>query len=121
MTESDFWRICDAEDIEVVWSRKKYTFYLSDIRGIVLPDRLFGPRLLFAMFHELGHHFFHGGDDPCIAFQGLSDSKAEAEADAVALLALMPKSILSDLTSDDIEHIGPRYWKQRERLLYYDL
>ena len=125
MTEEDFWLICANEQVEIVWSQRRYAFYFTDpllnIKGIVLPDRLSGPKLLFAMFHELAHHFLHGGDEPCIAFQGLSDSKCEAEADAVALVALMPRKILPQLEWCDIEAIGPKKWKARERLALYGI
>lgn len=123
MTEDDFWNICHDEGIEVVLSRRRYAFYFTvpetDVKAIVLPERRTGPRLLFSMFHELAHHFLHGGDEPCIAFQGLSDSKCEAEADAVALIALMPRQILPELEWCDIEAIGFEHWKARERLALY--
>lgn len=94
MTEDDFWRVCHENDIEVFWSAKGFPFYFTvpadDLRVIALPARLSGLRLLFVQFHELAHFWRHGGDEPCIAFLGDSDRKCEAEADAIATIALMP-------------------------------
>lgn len=95
LTIDDYWHFTAIDDIETVWSVKRYAFYFSipayDIKGIVLPEHLQGTELLYVMFHELAHHWLHGGDDPSIAFYGNGDKKAEAEADAVALLALIPR------------------------------
>ena len=110
--ENDFWRICADEDVEVFWSKKRFPMYFTvpadDLRVIVLPDRLIGIRLLFVMFHELAHHWLHGGDEPCIAFLGGSDRKCEAEADAIALLALMPHadSVIDDLDYRTVRRLG---------------
>jgi len=123
LREEDFWQICADADIEVVWSRKKYPFFFTvpedDIRCIVLPERFSGPRLLLAMFHELAHFWKDGGDEPCIAFQGLIDHKCEAEADAIALVALFPdpKAMMTELDFAD----SPCYrklWKERQRLYF---
>lgn len=119
--EDDFWRICSEEHIDVHWSRKRFSFYFTvpdeDLRVIVLPDRYSGPRLLFAMCHELAHHFLHGGDAPCVAFQGLSDTRYEAEADAVALTWMIPQQVLS--VPDDTEsHFVRKLWSDRRRLFF---
>lgn len=94
LTEIDFERICLREGVDVFWSSKRYPFYFTvpedDVKIIVLPKRLTGFKLLFAQYHELAHHFLHGGDDPCIAFLGQSDKKCEAEADAIALVSIFP-------------------------------
>lgn len=122
MTEIDFYKICDRDDIEIFWSDKRFPFYFTvpddDLRVIVLPKRLNGVRLLFVMFHELAHHWLHGGDDPCLAFLGGRDSKCEAEADAIALLALMPRpdSIL-DLPGDP--KFAQRLIEDRNRLTFF--
>ncbi|MGD9564485.1 MAG: ImmA/IrrE family metallo-endopeptidase [Pyrinomonadaceae bacterium] len=127
-TEDDFWRICREEDIEVVWSRKRFAFYFTvpeqDLRIIVLPSRQTGIQLLFSMFHELGHHLLHGGDEPCVAFRGLSDRKCEAEADAVALLAILPRHELQRIDPEDLlpRSFAKKVLKERTKLEFlYDL
>lgn len=93
LTEIDFERICAKEGIDIFWSNRRYALYYvpeDGVRIIILPKRLTGLHLLFAQFHELGHHFLHGGDDPCVAFLGQSDKKYEAEADAVAIMSIFP-------------------------------
>lgn len=122
-TEDDFNAICVAEDIEIFWSRKKYAFYFTDpdkdIRAIVLPDRETGLKRLFAMYHELAHHLLHGGDEPCVAFMGLSDSKYESEADAFALVALMPKAQLAEIEIFEDSRFARKLWRERQKILFY--
>lgn len=93
LTEIDFEKICAREGIDIFWSDRRYALYYvphDEVKIIILPKRLTNLPLLFAMFHELGHHFLHGGDDPCVAFLGQSDRKAEAEANAVAVISIFP-------------------------------
>lgn len=122
MTEDDFWRICADEDIEVCWSRRKYAFYFTvpddDLRIIVLPERFTGVRLLFAMFHELAHHLLHGGDQPSMALMGRSDPKWEFEADAVALIALMPDIEVRDPPPFEESRYTQKLWRDRHRLKF---
>jgi Zn-dependent peptidase ImmA (M78 family) len=122
MGEEDFWKICTEDDIEVFWSRRRFPMYFTvpadDLRAIILPKRLNGSRLLFVMFHELAHHWLHGGDEPCVAFLGGSDVKCEAEADAIALIALMPGPELHvEITGDD-RRFMQKLWHDRQRLSF---
>jgi Zn-dependent peptidase ImmA (M78 family) len=122
MTEDDFFKICEAENIEVVWSDKKFSFYLADpeldIYCITLPKRRRGLRLLFDMFHELGHHFTHVGNDPVAAFSGLTDDKDELEADAISLVAMIPKDQIVKMARMDNTRFGDKLWKERCRLYF---
>lgn len=93
-TVADFYRICDAENIGVhrIDAPAKINFLFtmpgSDRRAIVLSKRRRGKRLLYAMFHELGHYFAgHEGQHPSAAFGGHSDRLHESEADRFAKLA----------------------------------
>lgn len=121
-TVDDFERICIAEDIEIFWSNKKYAFYFQDpaqdIRAIVLPKRLTGLKLLFTMLHELAHHMLHGGDEPSLAFLGKGDSKYEAEADAFALIALMPTTDPRHLECFEDSRFARALLADRERLSF---
>lgn len=118
LTEDDFYNICTIEDIEIIWSDHKFAFYFS-LQGrhfIVLPKRKKGLKLLFAMFHELGHYAAHVGDHPDAAFHGLTHDKNELEADAVALIAIMPRAMLTELEYLDGSRYGSQLWKERMRL-----
>lgn len=122
LNEEDFLRICHKDDIEVFLSSKRFPFYFTvpadDLRVIVLPKRLTGARMLFVMFHELAHHWIHGGDDPCIAFLGGRDKKCEAEADAVALIALMPTPD-SPIEAPGDPRFVQRMKEDRQRLSFF--
>src|SRR3954451_9622736 len=87
MLEEDFYLICENEGIEVLQSPEKFSFYFTmlDEHFIVLPKRRKGLKLLYAMFHELGHFAMHVGTEPEAAFLS-GHGKYEAEADATALI-----------------------------------
>jgi Zn-dependent peptidase ImmA (M78 family) len=122
LSENDFHRICENEGIEIIWSREKFSFYftLMGHHFIVLPKRRRGLRLLFAMFHELGHYFMHVGNDPEAAWLDMGHhTRDEAEADAIALIALMPvKDLWKNAFFDDSRYGGHLY---NERLRLYFL
>lgn len=63
-TEEDCHAIAEQEGIEVIWSDRKFSFYLRALGRslIVLPKRKKGLPLLFDFLHELGHHWLHAGD-----------------------------------------------------------
>ena len=117
-TEEDFHRIAEAEGIEVIWSKEKFSFYFTMLghHFIVLPKRRHGLKLLFAMFHEFGHYFAHVGDDPQVAFLSDAHTKDEAEADAVALVALMPKHEIMSNAFFDGSRFGGQLYNERVRL-----
>ncbi len=92
--EEDFYFICDSEGIEIIWSNGKFSWYMTvdDVPFIVLSRKKRGLKLLFDMYHELGHHFGHYGDVPNqVFFSGLKNDKAEIEADAFATVCLIPE------------------------------
>jgi Zn-dependent peptidase ImmA (M78 family) len=124
LTEADFFEICEIEGIEIIWSKEKFAFYftLCGEHFIVLPKRKKGIKMLFAMFHELGHYFMHSGEEPEAAFLGLHHTKDEAEADAIALVAIMPKHTLRDPTFLDSGRFGSHLYNERLRLYFlYDI
>jgi Zn-dependent peptidase ImmA (M78 family) len=119
MTEDDFYAICERERVRVEFWSERISFYMAvpeiDLRVIVLPKGKKGLRLLFAMFHELGHHFAHAGTEPTVAFETGSHSKDEAEADAVALIAILP--FLTNEPPDNTK-FGKQIHKDRQRLKF---
>jgi Zn-dependent peptidase ImmA (M78 family) len=123
LNENDFYTICDAEGIEVLHSPEKFSFYFTmlDHHFIVLPKRRRGLRLLFAMFHELGHYFMHVGDHPAAAFLN-GHTKDEVEADAIALICLIPKAKIKEMAWLDGSRYGSYLYNERIRLFFlYDI
>lgn len=124
LNEEDFYAICEQEGIEVIWSQKKYSFYFHvlDKHCIVLPKRKRGLPLLFAMYHELGHYLLHIGDDMAASFLN-GKGKDELEADAVALIALIPKHRISEMAAEfGLTRYGDKLWRERCKLYFlYDV
>ena len=121
LTENDFYSICDSERITVLEMKVSASFYMSvrDKSFIVISNKLKGLKKMFVMFHELAHHFLHGQRDGTSAFYfNLLDNKNEFEADAIALIALLPLGELRRL--DFLEEHPNRYarklYKDRQRL-----
>lgn len=124
LNEDDFWRICETEGIEVIWSPEKFSFYFTLLgrKFITLPKRKRGLRLLFAMFHELGHALASPGLEVDAAFLSAAHTKDEAEADAVALVAMIPKDKIMEMAFLDDSRYGGKLWNERLRLLLlYDI
>lgn len=124
LSEEDFWRICEIENIEVIWSPEKFSFYFSILgrRFITLPKRRKGLRLLYAQFHELGHALMSSAQDVDAAFLSEVHTRDESEADAIALVALMPKHALEELAFLDGSRLGGKLYNERLRLLFiYDV
>lgn len=121
LEEQDFYTICEREGITVLEWKVPTSFYMScsGEKVIVLKQGERGLRRLFAAYHELGHHFLHGGEyDSISLFRGPRDSKDEIEADAFAAIALCPDVCLKDFEwlgrhSDDF---AVRVWVIRNRI-----
>lgn len=119
-TETDCHTIADDEGIEIIWSDKKFSFYFSVLghHCIVLPKRKRGLSLLYAFLHELGHHFLHAGDEITASFLD-GHSKDELEADAIALIAMIPKHKIMEV-AEEYGHTRRtnRIWQDRCRLFF---
>lgn len=121
LTEEDFYKICEAEGIEIIWSDKKFSWYMTveSVPFIVLPRRARGLKLLFKMFHELAHHFRHYGELPTqVYFHELLDNKDEMEADAIATIALVPKHGLDsyDFLEEHPNKFARRIYEDRKKV-----
>lgn len=125
LDEKDFYAICEQERITVIWhgGRKAFRFSVLDRPFIALPKRLNGLKLLFAAFHELGHHFLSAGDPVEVAWLGMDeDDREELECNAVALVAIIPRSHLHRI--DEILDLWPPRFARElraERLRLYFL
>lgn len=124
ITENDFYRICEEYGIKAKTSKFPFSWWMT-VDGdpcIVLHDRLKGSEMLFTMFHELGHHFMHGGEDlqNVYAF-GSNNSAKEFEADVFAYLAICPIEVLMSGALREAEVHDPYmrgFRKQREKLYF---
>ena len=73
------------------------------------------------MFHELSHHFLHGGRDKTQAyFLGLLETKNEFEADALAVIALIPLSALKsfDFLEENPNRYAKKIYKDRQKVYF---
>jgi len=120
LTETDFFNICEKENIEIIWSDKKYSFFFSALgeRCIVLPKRLRGLKLLFAMYHELAHALLSPGNLIAVEWKDMHDERDEWQCDAMALIALMPVSKLRELAWLDGSRYGAKLFNDRCRLYF---
>lgn len=123
LTETDFYAICEKEQIKILEMDAAASFYFCT-QGhpvIVLDKKLKGLRKLFAAFHELAHHFLHGGTHfESAFFFGLMESKNEVEADALALVALIPLSQICDISflEENPNRYALKLFKDRQRLYF---
>lgn len=98
--EADFYRLCRKEKIDVheIPLRENIHGYYSNYRGksyIILNSRMDRDKWLEVAFHELGHHYLHAPVPSTVFFDSQSlSSRQETEAQAFALLALIPFSLL---------------------------
>lgn len=118
LTEEDFFEICRREDITVLEQDVPTSFYMrcDSVPVIVLKRSERGLRRLFSAFHELGHHFLHGGRSDSLAlFRGSRESKSELEADAFAAIALCPATALQNFKwlDEHPEAFAARIWLMR--------
>lgn len=95
MSEADFFRICENEHITVQLETVETSFYFAVLgkKFIIIPNRFTGMQRIFAMFHELGHHFLHYSPVQAL-FYDKCGGPQEEEANAFAAIALYPYSKL---------------------------
>lgn len=102
LTQEDFYRICRRCKITVVEIPLRVSgFYYSLLEGhyIAINSRLCPETKTFVMFHELAHFLMHAPDDGVTAnFHGVGkQTRKEAEADAFAACALIPRRMVESL------------------------
>jgi len=120
--ESDLYRLCDENGLTLVWGDDKFAFTLTDDLGtyINLPKRERGLKLLLTGFHELTHALGgHAGETPSVLYKGKYDDKNEVEADAMALIALIPLSHLGRIDFLDGSRIAKKIYDDRLRLYFW--
>lgn len=122
----DVRRLCQKEGVEIVEADiEQDGFYLKCLGTptIYVSCRLRGLRWLYVVLHELAHHLLHASDYQNAAFFCIEgqDSKQHHEAEAFALLAMLPESFLRRLLAGDLlnelEDYPKEIIKRRLRLL----
>ena len=90
-------------------------YYVSELRRvyrkkwIVFNDSLSAEEKLYVAFHELAHHFLHSGYMDKTLFycraKRIMESAQDAEAEAVALVMILPAAKLIELTDTPFDEI----------------
>jgi Zn-dependent peptidase ImmA (M78 family) len=107
LTEDDFHRLCRRFRIAVQEMPLRVSGFYYRLMGrdfIALDSRLTGNERLMVMFHELAHFLFHTPESGETAnFHRIGrETRQEIEADAFAICALMPQTMIEAL-----EEVGP--------------
>lgn len=103
LTEADFYRYCDENQIVLHEDRQLAQpglYLVYDNRAhIFLDERLRGYVRLLVGFHELAHFWMHPVGVKL--FQGVN-ADTEIEADVVATCALIPRPIIEHVSQENI-------------------
>lgn len=105
-TLADFYRICRREKIKVHEIPLRVPGFYMVNRGhahLYLNSALRGVAFLLAALHELGHHFLHAPPTRTVAYfyRLPPNSKKELEAQAFALIALIPDWLLKKFLANE--------------------
>ena len=124
LTEDDFYRLCKKFRIGVTEMPLTVSGFYYRVSGrdfIAVDSKLSGPKKLLVLFHELGHFLLHTSESGATAnFHGIQKtSRKEIEADAFALCAVIPKTLLESRSPDELIHDGIDPDTLRERVGVY--
>ncbi|OLE52647.1 MAG: hypothetical protein AUG51_16890 [Acidobacteria bacterium 13_1_20CM_3_53_8] len=127
-SEDDALRICKELDIEIKEAEIEQDGFYLKIHGkatIYISKNLRGLRWLYVILHELAHHLLHASNYQNAAFfcHRLQDSKQHHEAEAFALLAMLPEPFLRRLLTSDLLNELENYPKElvEKRLRLLDI
>ena len=103
LTQDDFYRMCKRHKVTVHEMPLRVSGFYYCVLGrhyIAIDSRLRQYKKLFVMFHEFAHYLMHAPDTGVTAnFHGVGKrTRKEAEADAFALCALIPKTWIETRT-----------------------
>lgn len=125
LTQDDFYRLCKRHKVTVQEMPLRVSGFYYCLLGrhyIAINSRLRGHKKLFVMFHEFAHYLMHAPDTGVTAnFHGVGKkTRKEAEADAFALCAFIPKTWIEGRTTQAlIEDEGFSEEMVAERLEIY--
>ncbi len=124
LTEADFNRLCRRFRIRVEEMPLRPGGFYYRVLGrdyIAIDSRLTGVRKLAVEFHELAHYLFHTPESGASAnFHGLGRTRKECEADAFALCAIMPLTLIKTRTPAELIDDGFPADLVTERMAIYD-
>ncbi len=105
--EVDFYRLCKRFRIKVTEMPLSAGGFYYRVMGrdfIAVDCRLAGPQKLSVLFHELGHFLLHTPESGATAsFHGVGRrTRQEREADAFALCALIPRTLIESRTPQEL-------------------
>lgn len=105
--EADFYRLCGRFKITVTEMPLTTGGFYYRVLGrdfIAVDSRLPQQQKLVVLFHELGHFLFHTPESGATAnFHGIGRrTRKEIEADAFALCAVIPRSLLVETPVEDL-------------------
>jgi Zn-dependent peptidase ImmA (M78 family) len=111
LDEVDFERLCRRFRITVQEMPLRTNGFYYCVKGrhfIAIDSRLPRIKKLLVMFHEFAHFMMHVPDEGVTAnFHGIGRrTKKEAEADAFAICALIPRTLLEARTLDELIEEG---------------
>jgi len=107
LTEKDFHRLCRRQKIIVQEMPLRVSGFYYCVLGkhyIAIDSKLRHHEKLFVMFHEFAHYLMHAPNTNETAnFHGIGKkTRMEAEADAFALCALIPKTWIESRTPQEL-------------------
>ena len=106
-SESDARRICEESGVEIKEIDIEQDGFYLKVQGkatIYVNRNTVGLRWLYVILHELAHHLLHASNyqNAAFFFHKLQDSKQHHEAEAFALLAMLPEPFLRRLLAGDL-------------------
>ncbi|HEX3101678.1 MAG TPA: ImmA/IrrE family metallo-endopeptidase [Pyrinomonadaceae bacterium] len=107
LTEADFYPLCKRFKVSVTEMPLTVGGFYYRVMGrdfIAVDSRLAGPQKLAVLFHELGHFLLHTPESGATAnFHGVGrQTRQEHEADAFALCALIPQTMIELSSLQDL-------------------
>ena len=127
LTQDDFYHLCKRHKVTVQEMPLRVSGFYYCLLGrhyIAIDSRLRQHKKLFVMFHEFAHYLMHSPDTGVTAnFHGVGKkTRKEAEADAFALCAIIPKTWIENRSLHEIaEEEGIPEDILRERIAVYKL
>lgn len=124
LTEKDFQRLCKRQKVIVQEMPLRVSGFYYCVLGkhyIAIDSKLKHHEKLFVMFHEFAHYLMHAPNTNETAnFHGIGKkTRKEAEADAFALCALIPKAWIESRTTQELiedEGLPPRIVAERRAI-----